>query len=529
MFVAISIANCLRRDVLPIRPQRLIEASERNNMSLTDRLVEYIHACFTGLWVQSHEHNDALIEIAQMCREQNWKLATWDVEQGLQIPGTEQPADAGGNDPLAAIRSINALATDDSSALLVLTNFHRFLNSAEIVQALVRQITIGKRNRTFIVVLSPVVNVPIELEKLMVVVEHDLPGRNQLEEIARGIATENGELPEGDALQTVLDAAAGLTRYESEGAFSLSLVRHGEIQPESVWELKSGMLKKSGLLGLHRGGEKFSDLGGLDALKAFCLRALRNRGDRDPLRRPRGILLLGVPGTGKSALAKALGNETSRPTLCMDVGALLGSLVGQSEGNIRQALRIADAMAPSILFIDEVEKALSGVASSGQTDSGVSARMFGNFLTWLNDHESDVFVVATCNDISKLPPEFSRSERFDAIYFLDLPGVQQKRAIWKIYLDLFGLDPKQPKPVDADWTGAEVRSCCRLAALLDVPLVEAAQNVVPVAVTAAESVNRLRDWASGRCLSADSSGIFTRHTSVPAQRGRRVQRDPSNN
>jgi len=500
-------------------------------MTLSQRLLEYIQACFTAIWIESAEHDDALREIAQMCRDQDWKLCTWNVDAGLQIPGSEQPADAGGNDPLAAIRAINALATPDSSALLVLDNFHRFLQSAEIVQALAGQITAGKQNRTFIIVLSPVVDIPTELEKHFVVVEHELPGREQLEEIARDIATEDGELPEGDALETVLDAAAGLTRYEAEGAFSLSLVRHAEINPESVWELKSGMLKKSGLLSLHRGSEKFADLGGLEALKSFCLRAMRRQGHRDPLRRPRGVMLLGVPGTGKSAFAKALGHETGRPTLTLDVGALMGSLVGQTEQNIRRALRITDAMAPCILFCDELEKALSGVASSGQTDSGVSARLFGTLLTWLSDHESDVFFVGTCNDISKLPPEFARSERFDSVWFLDLPSVQQKRAIWRIYIELFGLDAKQPKPVDADWTGAEVRSCCRLAALLDVPLVEAAQNVVPVARTAHESVERLRSWASGRCLDADRPGIYTRNPNTGTVKpGRKVRRgDPSNN
>ncbi len=126
--------------------------------------------------------------------------------------------------------------------------------------------------------------------------------------------------------------------------------------------------------------------------------------------------------------------------------------------------------------------------------------MFGTFLTWLNDHDSDVFVCATCNDISKLPPEFARAERFDGVFFLDLPGLQQKVGIWNLYLEMFGLDSKQARPNDHEWTGAEIRSCCRLAALLDVPLTVAAQNVVPVAVTAAESVNRLRDWASSRCL-----------------------------
>ena len=149
-------------------------------------------------------------------------------------------------------------------------------------------------------------------------------------------------------------------------------------------------------------------------------------------------------------------------------------------------------MQPAVLFVDEVEKALSGVAGSGQSDSGVSARMFGSLLSWLNDHESDVFVVCTANDVTKLPPEFCRAERFDGLFFLDLPGKEQKKAIWRMYLDLFDIEADQQFPRDQNWTGAEIRACCRLAALLDVPLVQAAQNIVPVAITAAESVDQLR-------------------------------------
>ncbi len=247
-------------------------------MTLRASLAEYISACFTGLWIQSHEHDDALREIAQLCSDQDWRLATWNIEQGLQIPGGEQPGEAGGSDPLAAIRAINALASSDSSAILVLQNFHRFMQSAEVVQALAQQITAGKVNRTFVVVLSPVVDVPTELEKLFVVIEHELPDRQQLEEIARGIATEDGELPDDTELHRILDAAVGLTRYEAEGAVSLSLVRHGRVQPDTIWQLKSQTLKKSGLLQLHRGAESFDELGGLDALKAFCLRAMRRQG-----------------------------------------------------------------------------------------------------------------------------------------------------------------------------------------------------------------------------------------------------------
>jgi len=490
-------------------------------MTFSRNLVEYVSACFTGLWIRSFEPEEALREIAGVCHEEGWRLAVWDIDRGLQISGAEPPVETGAADPLGAVRAAEALAAPESSSLLVLSNLHRFLDNAEMVQALARQVHLGKQTRTFLVVLSPVVQLPVELEKLFVVLDHDLPERAQLEEIARGIATEEGELPDGVELSRVLDAAGGLSRYEAEGAFSLSLVRHGAIRPEAIWELKAGMLKKSGLVSLHRGGETFAGLGGLEALKSFCLRAMGPAGHKSRLTRPRGVMLLGVPGTGKSAFAKALGAETGRPTLILDVGALLGSLVGQTEQNIRRALQIADRMAPCILFCDEIEKALSGVASSGQTDSGVSARLFGTLLSWLSDHESDVFFIGTCNDISKLPPEFSRSERFDAVWFLDLPGAEQKRAIWEIYYRLFGLDFKQPKPNDRDWTGAEIRSCCRLAALLDVRLVEAAEYVVPVARMAGDAVERLRQWAAGRCLDADRGGIYRQPGSNNAHQTRR--------
>ncbi len=493
-------------------------------MSLTERFSEYVRACFTAIWIESHEHQDALVAMAELCRHEDWRLATWNVAEGLRVPGSQ--TDAGGNDPLAAIRAVNALATPDGTAILVLQNFHRFLQSAEIVQALVRQIVTGKQNRTFVVILSPVVQIPPELEKLIAVLEHDLPSREQLAEIARGIATEHEELPEGGELETVLDAAGGLTRHEAEEAFSLSLVRQARITAPALWELKSPNAKeKRAADAAPRYGSDFSSLGGLSALKAFCKRAMLHPQRGNPLKRPRGVLLLSPPGCGKSAFCKALGKEVGRPVLTLDVGSLMGSLVGQSEERTRQALRVIDAMSPCVAMIDEVEKAFAGMNGSG--DSGVASRMFGQFLSWLNDHESDVFVVCTANDVSKLPPEFGRSERFDGIFFLDLPSRDEKDAIWSIYLELFEINRDQRRPDDSNWTGAEVKACCRLSALLDVPLVQAAQNVVPVAVTAAESVDRLRNWASGRCLSADVSGIY-QHKSGGKKR-RTLKSNPSLN
>jgi hypothetical protein len=488
-------------------------------LSLADQLTDYINAAFSGLWVLTHEPDEAEKELTRLAERQHWRLAFWDIAAGLRLPsrGDEQ-REAGAGDPLAALRALPTLADPEGTTLLVLHQFHRFMNNPEVIQTVFRQLVAGKQQRTFLVVLAAVVQIPVELEKLFVVLEHPLPDREQLGLIARELTSDSPDaLHEGEQSLKVLDAAAGLTRYEAEGAFALSIARHGTIRPDAVWDLKTQTLKKGGLLNLHRGNEGFATLGGLRSLKDFCLKATASRPDRSV--RPKGVLLLGVPGTGKSFFAKSLGNEVGRPTLVLDMGALYGSLVGQSESNVRQALKVIDAMAPCIAFIDEVEKALAGVGSTG--DSGVSSRLFGSFLTWLSDHESDVFVVCTSNDISKLPPEFSRAERFDGIFFLDLPTQEEKQNIWRIYRSHFGIAAGQEQPEDKDWTGAEIRACCRLAALLDVPLIQAARNVVPVAITASEQVERLRSWASGRCLSAAEPGLYTR--SEAAKAGRRVK------
>jgi ATPase family associated with various cellular activities (AAA) len=494
-------------------------------MKLADQLTSYINAAFAGLWVETREADEAEREIVRLARSKKWKIAVWDVAGGMRIPGAAGTnAEAGVGDPLAALRALPALADDQGTAILVLHNFHRFLTSVEVVQTVFAQLVVGKQQRTFIVVLAPTSQIPVELEKLFVVIEHALPDREQLERIARELTSDHPhDLPKGEDLQRVLDAAAGLTRYEAEGAFALSLTRHNAFVPRVIWDLKAQTLRKNNLLTLHRGQESFDSLGGLGNLKDFCRRALKPGKQV----KPRGLLLLGVPGSGKSCYARALGNETGRPTLLLDMGALYGSLVGATEANVRQALRLADAMAPCILFCDEIDKGLAGVG--GQGDSGVSTRLFGTLLTWLAEHDSDVFFIGTANDISKLPPEFTRAERLDGIFFLDIPNVADRDTIWQLYRQQFGISDQQSRPNDTSWTGAEIRSCCRLAAMLDITLHQAAQNVVPVAVTAAESMEKLRTWASGRCLSASYPGIFSRDGQTVAKPGRRLRRDPSDN
>ena len=473
-------------------------------MTLAHTLREHVDAAFSGLWIQSCEHDEAITEIQTLAAGEGWQVI-------VDEPNPEY-------DPISTVRSTLTLE-GSATTLVVMPNLHQFIENPVLKQSLIRAIMRGKQTKTFIVVLSPVVRIPIELEKLFVVLEHDLPTQGQLLTIAQQVGTEEGDLPPDPAeLHKLIDAAAGLTRFEAEGAFALSIARDKCVKADTVWELKSGMLKKAGLLELHRGSETFANLGGLDAVKAFCKDVLAPRSDN---LRAKGIMLLGVPGTGKSAFAKALGNETGRPTLCLDLGSLMNKHVGETEANVRQALKIVDAMAPCVLFVDEIEK---GLAGTGTDTSGVTTRMFGSLLTWLNDHTSDVFVICTCNNTQGIPPEFARSERFDAVYFLDTPSSDQREAIWEIYERVYNASGERPEA--EGWTGAEIRSCCRMAALRRVPILQAAKMVVPIAVAAAEKVESLRQYASTHgCQDASIEGSYTRNAQSTARRA--INRGPT--
>jgi hypothetical protein len=475
-------------------------------MSLPQEIKELVCAGFSGIWVESQECDDAVRSIREMAAERNWECDVWDIDRQL-YSGRFQT-----RGPVDAIKlPLDAPKTQETQ-ILILKNFHRFLPNPEVTQTLANRVLQGKGEGRHIIIVSPTLALQPEIEKLFTVVHHDLPDVSQLRKICEDLVPEDSAFakPTTDEVTAVVDAARGLTRLEAENAYALSLVRHNKLQPDTIWNIKAQTLEKSGTLSLYRGDADFGHLGGLENLKQFCLRAMRKQGDEMADRRPKGVLLLSPPGCGKSQFAKALGNEVGRPTVILDFGSLMGKFVGESEGNMRRALSQVDAMAPCVLFVDEIEKALSGVQNSGQTDSGVSSRLFGTLLTWLNDHTSDVFFIGTCNDATSLPAPFARAERFDGIFFVDLPGDDQRKQIWDIYLEHFKLDKGQERPDDANWTGAEIKSCCRLAALLDVPLLEAAQNVVPVSVTSAEQIENLRTWAEGRCLSADVPGIYTR-------------------
>ena len=459
---------------------------------LAAKLSELIAAAFPGVLAVGPEPEEVLRDLAGLCRDRGWNLATWTADGGEDGPA----------DPLAAVKALPQSGDGETPSLLAMVHPQRFLQNPELLAAVRSALAAGKTRRTHLVLIQPTGELPPELTRDFAVVDCPLPSRAELEAVAKGVATEEGELP--DPLGPVLDAAAGLTRSEAENAFALSLVRHGTLDPGPLWELKAKQLAAGGPLTLHRGGSGFDALGGMAALKTFCRTALTNG---SPAAEAKGVLLLGPGGVGKSSFARALGSEVGRPTLTLDVGALMGGLVGATEENARRALATVEAMTPCVLFVDEIERALAGTGG-GATDSGVSVRLLGTLLTWLADRPPGVFVVCTSNDASTLPPELTRSGRFDATFFLDLPGPQQRAGVWGTYRERYGIGEDDPPADDDGWTGAEIESCCRLAALLGVSPSEAAESIVPVSVSGKESLAKLRRWASGRCLDAEAGGVF---------------------
>lgn len=475
---------------------------------------EYVHAAFSGLVIETDEPDDAFVNLDRLTSEEGWQLRYWSLAEGLVQSGDHA------GDPIGALSALEE-ADGRVPVVIVLRGYHRFLQSPEVVSHLERWLHVGKTMRATIVILAPVgsVELPLELRPLFVTLNHGRPDRLELEQIAREIAIQQDDLEEA-AVPRVLDAAAGMTRHESEAAFALSLVRHGQLLPAPLWQLKTAAVRSTGLMTLTQPTDGFAALQGLDALKAFCVQSLQS-----PSGDARGVMLLSPPGCGKSQFAQALGAETGRPVLSLDMGRLLGSLVGESERNLRQALAQAESMSPVILLIDEVEKAIS---TGGDRDSGVSSRLLGALLTWMQERSADVYIVMTSNDARRLPPELTRAERLDATFFVDLPETAVRNDIWRLYLGFYNHNPDAERPQDVDWTGAEIRSCCRIARLLGISIVEAARFVVPIAVTAETRIERLRSWASGRTLDAHSGGPF--QSGAKASNGRRsVSPRPSDN
>ncbi|MFQ3669375.1 MAG: AAA family ATPase [Fimbriimonadaceae bacterium] len=490
-------------------------------MNAAGEIETLIRAKYSILYILSWEERRVEATLQTICSGLGRTLHTWSITQGMKptmtrASGPERPASLPGELEVLAL-----VHEAPEKTVFLLRDFHPYLKDNRVIR-LLRDLSLRLRDRAITIVLSgPILSLPVELEKEVTVVEFPLPGPAEIEHTVEKIQAAVRDHPEIDGTlspadrERVVKSAQGLTLDEIENVFARSFVQSRKLEVEVILEEKKQIVRKSGLLEYYPADNRLADVGGMENLKEWLdkrKKSFTNKAKEFGIPAPKGILLLGVQGCGKSLLAKAVAAHWSLPMLKMDVGRIFGSLVGQSEENMRRAIRIAESVAPCILWMDEMEKGFAGLGGSGVSDSGTTARVLGTFLTWMQEKTKPVFLIATANDVSKLPPEMLRKGRFDEIFFVDLPDGPEREQIFAIHLKKRRRDPKKfDLKVLAEKTkgfsGAEIEMVVvgglYLAfdagrQLRQEDLVHEAESTVPLSVMMREDIEDLRDWAKMR-------------------------------
>lgn len=504
-----------------------------------------IRARYPVLYLLTYEEARVEKFLFEISNSQSKKLMVWTATDGLvQRTGfgtvsKHQVTESRLNDPIDLLKAIQE---EKSPTIFLLKDFHPFLDDPHVVRMMRDVASSLKNSYNTIVIISPRLNLPAELEKDITLLDIPLPSSSELFQLLQSVCMtlkkKDPKLVQLTALdvQAMVRAAQGLTLTEAENVFAKAVVKDSVLDQndiELVLKEKEQIIRKSGILEFFPSQSKMQDVGGLGNLKEWLKirgKAFSPEAAKFGLTSPKGVLLLGVPGCGKSLTAKAISNYWRMPLLRMDLGRIFSGLVGSSEENMRKAISVAESIAPAILWIDEIEKGLSG-NSSGNSDSGTAARVFGTLLTWMQEKEANVFVVATANSISSLPPELLRRGRFDEIFFTDLPGPVSRKEILSIHLKKKNrspekLDLEQMTAVTDGFSGAELEHCILEGLFLafhekrDIKiedLIRVARETVPLSKVYAEDVKKLRAWASTRARFAESP-----HQS-PVQSGQHIE------
>jgi ATP-dependent 26S proteasome regulatory subunit len=496
-----------------------------------------IRARYPLIYVISWEEQRVLAQITRIAAKLGKTVFEWSVTTGLVPAGTSMQSqkhqDTATQDPLIALGNVMEYV---EPALYVFKDFHPFLKCQNMsVLRRLRELATSLKN-TFktIVLISPMFQIPPELEKDITVIDFDLPKENDFAALLGRIIEEVKENPKLNVnmnekmREQIVHALLGLTLAEGENVLAKTLVQHNGFSEKSLEVInseKKQIIRKSGILQYYDTEEKLETVGGLDALKSWLIKrsvVFTDQAREFGLPAPKGVLLLGVQGCGKSLTAKAISNIWRLPLLRFDVGQVFGSLVGSSEENIRRAIKVAESVSPVVFWIDEIDKAFRGSRGSGaSTDGGTSARVFGTFLTWLSEKKTPVFVVATANDISSLPAELLRKGRFDEIFFVDLPSFVERKEIFRVHLskrkmnpDAYNLDILSQAA--AGYSGAEIEEAI-ISAMFDTfyekgklsteRVLASLKQTVPLSKTMSEEIDKLRNWAEGRARSATSAEI----------------------
>jgi SpoVK/Ycf46/Vps4 family AAA+-type ATPase len=466
--------------------------------------------------------------LRNVARERNKRLFAWTVTSGIVAIDTLQPTPI---DPAAVspMQALEYIAESRDAAMFLFKDFHRFLvpdyigdgrtDNVRIVRKLRDLARNLKKSEKTLIFLSPLLQLPPELEKEISVLDFTLPTLDELNQAlervirsARVRAVLHLDL-EGEERERVLKAAQGLTVGEAENVFAKSVVLRRGFDLDVIIAEKKQLIRKSGILEYTEPDEHIKHVGGLVELKHWLEKrrmAFSERARRFGLPEPRGLLLLGVPGGGKSLVAKATASLWQLPLLRLDMGKVFSQMVGSSEENIRSALRVAETVSPAVLWLDEIEKGLAGTASSHRSDAGTAARVFGSFLVWLQEKTAPVFVIATSNNINLLPPELLRKGRFDEIFFVDLPSQEEREEIFAIHLAKRHRDPNdfdlaQLARAAEGFSGAEIEQVI-IAGLYEAfdnderdlstqDLLDAVAATIPLSRTMREQITTLRNWA----------------------------------
>lgn len=451
------------------------------------------------------------------------KVYTWSSTQGVQ------PQPSTGGQALTVLAALEFVERSTEDAVFIFRDLHSSIGDSVVVRRLRDLAVCLKNSRKTLVIVAPVLRLPPELEKDVSVVDYGLPDYDDLgglldliiDKMKRDGADVDVDLTPEEREQAI-KAAQGLTLSEAENVFARSLVEKRGFDVGVILSEKEQIIRKSGLLEYYPATEKFADVGGMDVLKEWL--SNRSSGFTEKARafglpEPRGILLLGVQGCGKSLSCKAVASLWNLPLLRLDVGKIFSGIVGSSEQNIRRAILVAESVAPVILWMDELEKGFAGVQSSPFSDAGTTSRVFGTFVTWLQEKTAPVFVVATANDVSQLPPELLRKGRFDEIFFVDLPEEEERAEIFRIHLakrkrDPAGFDVATLAAASAGFSGAEIEQAVVSALydafgagqeLADEHVLKAIRSSVPLSVTMAEQIASLRAWADKRARKASKA------------------------
>ena len=497
-----------------------------------------IRARYPLIYVVSWEEGRVVREVCRIAERLNKKVFEWSVTMGLTAAGTsiqsQKQRDTASQDPLVALDSV---IEDVEPALYVFKDFHPFLKGQNMsVIRRMREIADSLKN-TFktIVIVSPMFEMPPELEKDLTVLDYGLPDERNFSRLLDRITEEVKGNPklrialDAPGREKVLHSLLGLTLSEAENVLAKTLVQNRALDAASVEVIhgeKKQIIRKSGLLEYYDADETMDSVGGLDVLKDWLKRrslAFTDKARAFGLPAPKGVLLLGVQGCGKSLMAKAISNIWKLPLLRFDVGRVFGSLVGSSEQNIRRAIAVAESVSPVILWLDEIDKAFRGSRSSGgSTDGGTSARVFGTFLTWMSEKTRPVFVVSTANDVKALPPELLRKGRFDEIFFVDLPSTLERKDIFAVHLAKRNFNPAEfdldkLAMASAGFSGAEIEEAV-ISAMFNVfyegkpmsteHLLESLKQTVPLSKTMSEDMEILRNWSQGRARLATSPELL---------------------